>query len=204
MMLVYQASLYKGVEARMAYISSLNEKTYKIESGENAQTREIVLDGTAYQLDWQSIAPLAADAQGRIVQGGLYSLLLGGRSYEVCVRRLEIPDETAGVTYEIVFAGQRFEVHVIDEREQALTGVRKSGSESGEINVRAPMPGLVLNVLKKAGESVERGETVAILEAMKMENDLSTPRGGVVKEVRVSKGQTVSQNDILVVINGDA
>jgi biotin carboxyl carrier protein len=65
------------------------------------------------------------------------------------------------------------------------------------------MPGLVLNIVKAAGEKVERGETVAVLEAMKMENDLATPHGGTVKEVLVSKGQTVNQGDVLVVISGE-
>jgi len=64
------------------------------------------------------------------------------------------------------------------------------------------MPGLVLNITKAAGETVARGETVVVLEAMKMENDLSTPHAGTVKEVLVSKGQTVNQGDVLVVVAG--
>jgi biotin carboxyl carrier protein len=62
------------------------------------------------------------------------------------------------------------------------------------------MPGLVLHVLKKPEESVARGESVIVLEAMKMENDLTAPHSGKVKEVRIQQGQTVNQGDILVVI----
>jgi len=187
----------------MAYMSSIRENNYTIETEENGQQRQITIDGTARSVDWRQIAPLAADAKGQIAQGGRYTLLLEGQSYEIFARRLNKPDETEGATYEILVAGQRFEVHVEDERERALLGSLQSTRETGEVKVRAPMPGLVLNIVKAAGEKVERGETVAVLEAMKMENDLATPHGGTVKEVLVSKGQTVNQGDVLVVISGE-
>ena len=182
----------------MAYIASISESQYTIESAENGQQREITIDGRTQQIDWRQIAPLAADAKGQIAQGGRYTLLIEGRSHEIFARRLYKPDETEGLTYEILLAGQRFEVHVEDERSRALPGSLASTHETGEVKVRAPMPGLVLNVVKQPGEHVERGETVAVLEAMKMENDLATPHGGVVKEVLVRKGQTVNQGDVQI------
>ena len=182
----------------MAAISSIRDKSYNIEVSANGPRRQITLDGSPHEIDWRRIAPLATDAQG-----GRYSLLIEGRSYEIFARLLDKPDETAGITYEILLAGQRFEVHVEDERQRALLGSLKGSHEVGEIKVRAPMPGLVLAVLKAEGDPVERGETVATLEAMKMENDLTTPHGGIVKEVLTSKGQTVNQGDILLVITGN-
>jgi biotin carboxyl carrier protein len=110
------------------------------------------------------------------------------------------PDVT-GYRYEILVAGQRFEITVEDEREKALTGSIRSGHESGEAMVRAPMPGLVLALSVDPGTNVERGQTVVILEAMKMENDLASPITGKVKEIKVSKGQTVNQGDVLVVVS---
>lgn len=187
----------------MAYISSINDTSYIVETSANGQQRQVTLDGTPQTLDWRQIAPLAADAHGHIAQGGRYTLLIQGRSYEVVARRLNLPDEQQGITYEILLAGRRFEVHVEDERERALLGSLQGGHEVGEIKVRAPMPGLVLSIPKAEGETVERGETVAILEAMKMENDLTTPHGGTVKEVHATKGQTVNQGDILIVITGN-
>ncbi len=187
----------------MAYISSIRNNNYTIENVESGQQCVVVLDGTTRSIDWRQIAPLAADAKRHIAQGGLYTLLIEGKSYDICARRLHKPDEQEGMTYEILVAGQRFEVHVEDERERALIGSLKSARETGEIKVRAPMPGLVLSVAKATGETVERGETVVILEAMKMENDLTTPHGGRVKEVLVNKGQTVNLGDVLVVIAGD-
>lgn len=187
----------------MAYISSISETSYTIATEENGQQREISIDGLAQQIDWRQISPLATDAKGHGLQGGRYTLLIGGSSYEVYARRLHKPDETEGLTYEVQLAGRRFEVHVEDEREHTLRGSLKGTHETGEIKVRAPMPGLVLAVTRQPGEHVERGETVAVLEAMKMENDLTTPHSGTIKEVLTNKGQTVNQGDVLVVISGD-
>lgn len=184
----------------MAYIATIQDNSYTIETSANGQQRQITLDGTPQDIDWQQIAPLAADAQEHIAQGGRYTLLIQGRSYEIFARRLEQSDEQGGITYEILLAGQRFEVHVEDERARALLGSLKGTHEAGEFKIRAPMPGLVLDIAKKPGESVERGETVAVLEAMKMENDLTTPHSGIVKEILASKGQTVNQGDVLLVI----
>jgi biotin carboxyl carrier protein len=68
------------------------------------------------------------------------------------------------------------------------------------VTIRAPMPGLVSNVLVSEGDEVQRGQAVVVLEAMKMENDLSATRAGSVKSLRVAKGQTVAQGEALAVI----
>lgn len=184
----------------MAYISTVNNQAYTIDTGENSDRRDITINGTKQRIDWRHIAPLAADARGQTGTGGRYSLLIGDKSYEVFARRIVKPDEKDGTTYEVQVAGQRFEVHVEDEREKALAGSIKGAHETGEAMVRAPMPGLVLGIPFGVGASVERGQTVVILEAMKMENDLGSPITGTIKEVRVNKGQTVNQGDVLVVV----
>lgn len=65
------------------------------------------------------------------------------------------------------------------------------------------MPGLVIGVPIEPGATVTRGQTVIVLEAMKMENDLAAPRSGIIKEIKVNQGQTVNQGDILVTIAGE-
>jgi biotin carboxyl carrier protein len=186
----------------MPYISTVSDKTYRIDTGENGAQRDITIDGTRYTIDCRQIAPLAADAKDHIPEGGRYSIIITGQSYEVFVRQLDKPDED-GQTYEIFIAGQRFEVHVEDEREKALAGIAKAVHETGEAMVRAPMPGLVLRVPVEPGADVTRGQTVVVLEAMKMENDLASPIVGKVKEIRVKQGQTVNQGDVLVVVVGE-
>lgn len=191
----------------MAYISTVNDLSYTINAGgnvwgtfENSPERDILLDGRPLRIDWRHLAPLAADSTEHSSIGGRYSLIIASKSYDILARRLIKPDEKEGHTYEIQLAGYRFEVYVEDEREKALASSVQSGRETGEAMVRAPMPGLVLGIPYKVGTAVERGQTVAILEAMKMENDLSAPIAGTIKEIRVSKGQTVNQGDVLVVI----
>jgi biotin carboxyl carrier protein len=187
----------------MPYVSTVNDQTYHIDTGENTPQRDITIDGITHNIDWRHIAPLAADPKGQSGVGGRYSLIIENKSYEIFARRLSKPDETNGQTYEIEVAGQRFEVYIEDEREKALAGAVKSARETGNAMVRAPMPGLVLGIPHAVGTSVTRGQTVIVLEAMKMENDLSSPIAGTIEEVHVSKGQTVNQGDILVVISAE-
>ena len=186
----------------MTYISSAGDKAYTIDTGENSPQREVSIDGMRYTIDWRQIAPLAADTKGKTGIGGRYSLLMGGKSYEVEAREINKPD-ASGFWYEVVVAGQRYEVHVEDEREKALSSSIEAAHEAGEAIVRAPMPGLVLGIPFEPGTKVERGQTVVILEAMKMENDLASPIAGTIKEVKVAKGQTVNQGDALVVVAGE-
>jgi biotin carboxyl carrier protein len=187
----------------MSFMATVQKQTYRVETEENGQQQHITLDGTAYAIDWRQIAPLAGDAQGRVGQGGRYSLLLAGKSYDILVRRITRSDQKDSQTYEIFIAGQRFEVKVEDERERLLAGLVQTSAHSGEMTVQAPMPGLVVGVPVEQGATVQAGQTVAVLEAMKMENDLSAPLDGVVKEIRVKQGQTVDQGEVLVVIVGE-
>ncbi|MBS4023436.1 MAG: biotin/lipoyl-binding protein [Dethiobacter sp.] len=70
----------------------------------------------------------------------------------------------------------------------------------GSTVISAPMPGVILNVLVSSGQSVKIGDVLLILEAMKMENEVTASTAGVVKEVAVSKGSNVNTGDLMVVI----
>ena len=72
-------------------------------------------------------------------------------------------------------------------------------SGNGE-KVTAPMPGSMFNILVKEGQAVKKGDVVAILEAMKMENEIISPVDGTIKSVNVEKGQNVNLGDTIVVI----
>ena len=93
----------------------------------------------------------------------------------------------------------RFEVVNEKKKELESLGLRKK-REIRKKDIHAPMPGLVVRVEVEAGQRVEKGQGVVIVEAMKMENELRAAEGGVVKEVHVRKGQKVDQNQLLVVI----
>ena len=72
---------------------------------------------------------------------------------------------------------------------------------AGAISIKAPMPGTILDVKVSVGASVKKGDIVAILEAMKMENEIFAPQDGVVASVNVSKGASVNADDLLVSLN---
>jgi oxaloacetate decarboxylase alpha subunit/pyruvate carboxylase subunit B len=76
----------------------------------------------------------------------------------------------------------------------------EAGAEAGGTAVTAPMPGMIVKYEKKIGDSVSQGETVVILEAMKMENALPAPAGGTIKRINFSSGDSVAKGDVLAVI----
>ena len=75
-----------------------------------------------------------------------------------------------------------------------------AAAPAGSITVEAPMPGKVLSVNVKAGDKVEAGDVLLILEAMKMQNEIMAPEDGTVSDVRVSAGDTVATGDVMVVL----
>jgi biotin carboxyl carrier protein len=83
----------------------------------------------------------------------------------------------------------------------AAYSAQRGGGRSAEAEVRAPMPAQVREVLVAAGEAVEKGQALMLLEAMKMEIRLAAPRAGVVTKVAVENGQTVQKDQVLIEIN---
>ena len=185
-------------------VTTLHGQEHHIDTGEDEHLGKITLDGQTHVIDWKQFAPLATDAKGHVEVGGHYSLIIEGKTYEVFARRITRSDEKSGQTYEIFVGGQRFEVKAEDERVRLLAGLVKGGDHSGDATIHAPMPGLVVGVLLEVGAEVNAGQPVVVLEAMKMENDLSSPISGKIKELLVSKGQTVDLGDVLVVIGSNA
>lgn len=72
------------------------------------------------------------------------------------------------------------------------------GSSKKENNIKAPMPGLILNVNIKEGQEVKEGETLVILEAMKMENIIESPNDGIIKSVHIKNGETVEKGVLMI------
>lgn len=77
----------------------------------------------------------------------------------------------------------------------------KATGAAGSVKIESPMPGTVLKINVKVGDSVEEGQAVAVLEAMKMENDIVAPSAGTVASVNVSVGDSINTGDILVTLN---
>jgi biotin carboxyl carrier protein len=188
----------------MRYIVTIKGRQHSIELVENGHQRQVTLDSRPLSIDWRLVGRDESTAATRTDDptADQYSLVSGTLSYVAYARRLdEHPEDgQSGRRIEVLVQGHPYLVEVQDARAQALASLAGGTHASGEASIRAPMPGLVSNVLVSLGDEVQRGQTIVVLEAMKMENDLTTPRAGRVRALRVTKGQTVSQDDVLATI----
>ncbi len=166
------------------YHTRIGERSYDVTVAGEGRAPAVTVDGAAAAVDFYEVA-----------RGAIYSLILDGHSYELWVRK-----EDAG--YAVFVAGHTLAVQVEDERQRRSRELRGATAARGPATaeVKAPMPALVLDVMVAPGDEVAEGQGLCVLEAMKMENLMRAPRAGVVKEVKVTKGQGVALNDVLVVI----
>jgi biotin carboxyl carrier protein len=147
-------------------------------STENGHT-SCVIDGRRLNADPVEIAP------------GLYSILLDGESFEAQARE-------AGEDVIVTVDGRDFPFRAEDPREW-----RRDGSAleaEGRQQVVASMPGKVVRVLVAAGQTVNAGQGLAVIEAMKMQNEVRSPKSGTVERLLVSEGQAVNAGEILAIV----
>ena len=124
----------------------------------------------------------------------LYSLLMDNLSWEMLVER-------SGDEYRVLIDGELHVVNIQDERTRKLAkGEAMVAAGAGEIQLKAPMPGLVRGVSVNVGDAVVSRQGVVILEAMKMENELRASRDGTVAEIHAREGMSVEAGALLVVI----
>jgi len=118
---------------------------------------------------------------------GDWSLLAKGRSWEAGIH-------VADDIHEVDILGVRHDLNVIDPKRKAL---RISGNEGGAV-IKSQMPGRVIRVLVEPGQAVKKGSPLLVLEAMKMENEIRSPREGTVKRLAVHEGDLVEARALLV------
>ena len=119
----------------------------------------------------------------------------GSKKLECKILKENVIDQS----YIVRTNGEISTIRLIKQVEKTIEklGIQKENQKN--INVlKAPMPGLILDVVIKESEFVKKGDPVIILEAMKMENILSSPVDGIVKEIKVNPQQTVEKNNILI------
>lgn len=101
--------------------------------------------------------------------------------------------------YQLKVNSNSYNVQISNDLDVLIKEMGLSLAAGSLVNdIKAPMPGLILDVNVEEGQEVKEGDTLLILEAMKMENALTAPRDAVIKSIPVSKGNTVAKNELLI------
>ena len=162
----------------MKYITTVDGTQYTIDINDD---HHITINGKRFDVDMTMLS-----------HTGLASLILNGQSFDVDI------DERDRV-YQVMLKGVLHDVTVEDERTRRLAGVKGGLKEAvGEILIKAPMPGVIVEIPVQVGDVVTKNQVVAVLESMKMQNEFKSPKDGTVKSVRVTAGEKIDQNTVMV------
>ncbi len=166
----------------MSYIAKLDNVEYKVDVKEiDTDKFEVVIDEKSYIVDTQ------------LTESSVYSLIINGESFETDV------DSRNGV-YEIITEGDLFKIEVMDELKKKMLERRGGGAAEGKQVIKSEMPGAIIDVKVAVGDEVKEGDVLLILEAMKMQNEIKSPKDGEVKEVFVKAGENIEADAKMVVV----
>ncbi len=165
----------------MRYLATLRDTEHEFDFEQlDANTCAVRLGEQRFELDLRRVGP------------GSFSVLIGNRSFDFDVTQR---DEELIVTSR---AGA-WRINLVDEKRRAVRAIL-GRHLSGRVELKAMMPGRVVSVLVNPGDQIEAEHGVLTVEAMKMENEIRTPKAGRVIEVRVAAGQTVEKGEVLAII----
>jgi biotin carboxyl carrier protein len=161
----------------------------------NSETYFLELENKGERVAYSVDPPLSSSASASIVETtpGVFSVLAGDRSFLVHVA------PAAEGELEVWTSGdERHMISLADPRDRSSHRAKVSGH--GPVEVRAQMPGKVIKVLVEAGASVEAGQGLVVVEAMKMQNEMKAPKSGKVARVLAREGATVIAGEPLAVV----
>ena len=165
------------------YRAQIGDRQFRIEI--NGRDGNVLIDGTPARIDSSWLSGSEHNL----------SLVLDGRSFDL---RIEEHDDSLVV----IHAGRRVACTVTDEH---LADLKKlaglADKPKGRTVVKSPMPGLIVKVLVSSGDSVEKGDRLLVVEAMKMENEVKAPRAGRITQIHAAKGDAVTAGKELLVID---
>ena len=161
------------------YTAFVNEQSFEIETSDNG----FIVNGKAISWDVST------------VREGYFHILLNNASYRAEVVEID----TAAKRVVVKVNGTAYPVIIKDKFDLLLEKMGMNATAGARVNhVRAPMPGLIIQMKVKDGDEVKAGDTLLILEAMKMENIIKAPGDATVKSVKVRMGDGVEKNQILI------
>ena len=144
-----------------------------------------------------------ASVDGKVVDYSLeslnystYLLRINNNFYEISSKKIDVDE------YLLLVKGKKINTITRTELQERATKLVEDAKASSNhhLDIKAPMPGMVLKIKKNAGDEIDSGDSILILEAMKMENDLKAPSSGKIKEIYVSEGSAVEKGDNLFLI----
>lgn len=162
----------------MRYITTIDRRGYLVEILDD---RHVSVDDVIYNIDF-----------GEVSEEIIFSLLVDNRSFEAFV----YPGDEG---WQVLLLGNQYTVTVEDEREKRLrASLAGRIAEHLEFHLKAPMPGLVVSVPVSEGQEIAKGDVLVVLESMKMQNELKSPRPGRVSRLRVKSGDRVELRETLL------
>jgi len=163
----------------MLYDVSIDGKNYRLELNHADGRWSCRLDGRDFEVD------------AILARPDVLSLRIGNLAYEV-------KSERVANDLHLWVGSTRFAVEVRDPR--SLRSRTRTGDDHGPRKVVAPMPGKVVRLMVREGVEVEAGAGVAVVEAMKMQNEIRSPKRGTVQKLLVSEGAAVNAGDVLAIV----
>ena len=163
----------------MTYDVNIDGKNYRLELSRADGRWECRLDGQEVELD------------AVLTRRDVLSILIGGRAYEV-------KRERTATDMHLWVGSIRYAAQLRDPR--SLRGRASADDGKGPKKLLAPMPGKVVRVLVKENAEVEAGQGVVVVEAMKMQNEIKSPKKGVVRKLMASEGANVNSGDVLAIV----
>ena len=161
---------------------------YLVKVGE--EEIEVILDGDVVDVDGTMAEARLSDVEGTPVR----MVTIGSEVHRVVTR-----SGGARGRYTLWLDGFRFEVEALDERSRAIRALSgASSAASGPAPLAAPMPGLIVRVAVNVGDTVQAGQSLIVMEAMKMENELRATSAGVVKAILAQPGTAVEKGAVLL------
>jgi biotin carboxyl carrier protein len=163
----------------MLYDVSIDGKNHRLELYRAEGGWSCRLDGRDLEVDAVLARP------------DVLSLRIGNQAYEV-------KSERVGDDWHLWVGSTRFAAEIRDPR--SLRSRHRSGDDHGPRKITAPMPGKVVRVLVREGDEVKPGAGLAVVEAMKMQNEIKSPKKGRVQKILASEGATVNAGDVLAIV----
>ena len=166
----------------MAYEISLENRTATIELLNKAGSKALIaVDGNKYEIDIME------------VEKGVYSILYNGSSYNV-----ELIEGVTSRKYIVNTFSRTFNVEIIDAEAKYQQSRLQGHEHEGENDISSPMPGKVVKIPVRVNDNVVSGQTLIVVEAMKMQSEFKATADRIVKEILVNEGDTVDAHQVMI------